>query len=48
LLTRILDDPVAFRAYWDGQMAEHPELFPATIQHGYQWQDTLPSSKKRT
>ena len=43
---RILGDPVAFRTYLDGQIAEHPELFPAAIQQGYQLHDTLPPSQK--
>ena len=29
---RILADPVAFRAHLDGQIAAHPELFPAAIR----------------
>jgi hypothetical protein len=43
---RILADPVAFRAYLDGQMTAHPELFPAAIQHGYHLHDILPPSQK--
>ena len=43
---RILTEPVAFRAYLDGQIAAHPELFPAAIQHGYYLHDILPPSQK--
>jgi len=43
---RLLGDKVAFRQYLDRQIAQHPELFPTTIQHGYQLHDTLPRSKK--
>ena len=43
---RIVRDKVAFRQYLDGQIAQHPELFPATIQQGYQLHDLLPPSKK--
>jgi len=43
---RILGDKIAFRQYLDRQIAQHPELFPTTIQRGYQLHDTLPSSKK--
>ena len=45
---RILGDKIAFRQYLDSQIAQHPELFPTTIQYGYQLYDTLPSSKKLT
>lgn len=43
---RILAEPVAFRAYLDAQVAAHPELFPAAIQHGYHLHDILPPSRK--
>ena len=43
---RILLDKDAFRVYLDMQIAQHPELFPSTIQQGYKLHDTLPSSKK--
>jgi hypothetical protein len=43
---QILGDRAAFRKYLDDQIAQHPELFPATIQQGYQLHDTLPPSKK--
>jgi len=43
---RILTDPVAFRAHLDGQIAAHPELFPAAIQHGYHLHSLLPASRK--
>jgi hypothetical protein len=43
---RILGDPVAFRAYLDKQITDHPELFPAAIQQGYQLHGILPPSKK--
>ena len=43
---RIVGDPVAFRAYLDGQISAHPELFPVAIQQGYHLHDILPASKK--
>ena len=43
---RILAEPVAFRAYLDSQIAAHPELFPAAIQHGYHLHSLLPPSRK--
>jgi len=43
---RILADPAAFRAYLDAQIAAHPELFPAAIQHGYHLHSLLPPSQK--
>jgi len=43
---QILGNKVAFREYLDGQIAQHPELFPAAIQGGYQLHDMLPPSKK--
>ena len=43
---QILGDQSAFRKYLDGQIAQHPELFPAAIQGGYQLHDILPPSKK--
>ena len=43
---RILGEPVAFRTYLDGQIADHPELFPEAIQQGYQLHGILPPSKK--
>lgn len=43
---RILADPVAFRADLDDQIAAHPELFPAAIQHGYHLHSLLPPSRK--
>ncbi len=43
---RILAEPVAFRAYLDSQIAAHPELFPAAIQHGYHLHSLLPPSQK--
>jgi hypothetical protein len=44
----ILEGKICFRQYLDSQIAQHPELFPTTIQYGYQLYDTLPSSKKLT
>ena len=35
-----------FRKYLDEIISQSPELFPATIQHGYQLHDILPPSKK--
>ncbi len=43
---RILGDKAAFRQHLDGLIAQHPELFPAAIQQGYQLHDLLPPSKK--
>jgi hypothetical protein len=43
---RILGDRHAFRKYVDAMIQQHPELFPAAIQQGYQLHDLLPPSKK--
>lgn len=43
---RIVGDKSAFRQYVDGQIAQHPELFPIAIQYGYDLHDRLPPSKK--
>jgi hypothetical protein len=43
---RILGDRYAFRKYVDEMIQQHPELFPAAIQQGYQLHDLLPPSKK--
>jgi len=43
---RIVGDSMALRAYLDKQIADHPELFPAAIQQGYQLHGLLPPSKK--
>jgi hypothetical protein len=42
----ILVDPIVFRQFLDGQIAQHPELFPKTISQGYVLHDILPLSKK--
>ena len=43
---RILGDRHAFRKYLDEMIKQHSELFPSTIQQGYQLHDMLPPSKK--
>lgn len=43
---RILLDQELFRQYLDSVIAQHPELFPATISQGYQLHDILPASQK--
>jgi hypothetical protein len=42
----LLEDSGAFRAYLDEQIAEHPELFPAEIDGGYQLHGMVTSEKQ--
>jgi hypothetical protein len=42
----LLNDPRAYRAYLDQQIAEHPELFPAEITNGYQLHGIVTSEKQ--
>jgi len=42
----ILPDGVRFRAWLDGMIASHPELFPVGIEKGYVLHDILPESSK--
>jgi hypothetical protein len=43
---RILLDKKEFRQYLDRMIDQYPELFPSTIQQGYQLHDISPASKK--
>jgi len=42
----IISDRPAFKAYLEQQIATYPELFPATIAHGYTLQGFVPPSAK--
>jgi hypothetical protein len=42
----MVEDTSAFRSYLDGQMAQHPELFPSGMEAGYRWYGWYPVSKK--
>jgi hypothetical protein len=44
--SQMIVDPERFRRELDPLIAEFPELFPSTIQEGYQLHDILPASAK--
>lgn len=44
---RCLDEPGTFRAYVNGQLQAHPELFPADMAAGWCLHGFTPRSKKR-
>lgn len=39
-------EPGCFRCWLDGMIAQYPELFPRSIEHGYTLHDILPASLK--
>jgi predicted glycoside hydrolase/deacetylase ChbG (UPF0249 family) len=43
---RVWDNAAATRDYLDSVLAEHPEIFPASMIQGYQFHGRLPESKK--